>query len=787
MSETPYRSGMAAGLGVTLAAALVLALVDVLHTDGATLAVLGTWAVIALPMGLGIGAVLAAGNAMWGMGWVFGFFKRLSRDRELDHEVSAILIAGALLGGVLVLVIAKASIGLVGDSQRKAVGALLLGAVIVGIVPILALGAIPIYKLIRLGVAVKDVIFFSVALVGIAIAIFLFGRLAGIAVFALTVAIKLPAIGPIPRVLMLAVGGVAAAVLGAGFIIYTQLDYQALNLASLVLPALLPVLAIVIAIPAFALPAVRTKIPARGILAVIAAVVAAGLAFTGLRSPSEETRTAITERSYLGSRLIPMLRKLRDTDGDGYSAFFGGPDCDDRDPDVHPGAEEVPENGKDDNCIGGDGKRETPTPPLIGRAATDAGVADAPPVKSVAGGKNVLIIFVDTLRADRLGVAGYQRDGKSVTPNLDKLAAQSVRFENAFAQAPNTPRSVPSFLASRYPTQLDIDKGKKTNYPTINPGNELLFEVLKPAGFKTIGETSHFYFCDRVTKPASCPDVVSWMKSNIQQGADEWDNDGALNIPESNKDIAGPRIVAKTIAKLKELAKAPSDTGKFAMLVHFFEPHSSYMVHDGYPITETKTESLVQKYDYEIVAVDKRIGEVLDALEATGLAKTTTVIVMSDHGEAFGVHTVAGQQMFFHGQTLYRELIHVPLMFRIPGVAPRVATDVVQLIDLAPTIAALFGVKPAASWQGRSLAPAFEGKALDPKPAYAELVPVPDWDHESRSMVTADGKRHVLFDLSKWEIFDLAADPTEKDNVTGKDPDADKLKGQVTSWIERPR
>jgi arylsulfatase A-like enzyme len=163
------------------------------------------------------------------------------------------------------------------------------------------------------------------------------------------------------------------------------------------------------------------------------------------------------------------------------------------------------------------------------------------------------------------------------------------------------------------------------------------------------------------------------------------------------------------------------------------------------------------------------------------------VIVMSDHGEAFGVHTAAGQQMFFHGQTLYRELIHVPLMFRIPGVTPRVAPEVVQLIDLAPTIVALFGVKPAASWQGRSLAPAFEGKALDPKPAFAEMVPVPDWDHESRSMVTADGKRHVLFDLSKWEIFDLAADGEEKKNIAGDAADAETLKNALTGWIERPK
>lgn len=782
MSETPYRSGMVTGIGVALISALILAVVDVVHTGGAPLAVLATWAVIALPIAIGLGAVLAAGNAMWGPRWIVGFFKRLSTDRELDHKVAAIMISGGLLAGVLILVIAKASMGLVGDVQRKAIGALLLGAVVVAIIPVLALGAIPLYKLVRLAVAVKDVVFFAVALVVLAASIFVLGKIAGVGVFALAVAIKLPAIGPIPRVLMLVVGAIAAAIFGAIFIVYTQLDYQALNLMSLIMPVLLPVL-MVVAGEASSVLRLQDKMPMVRIVALAGAVAAAGIAFVGLRSPSNEVRDAVLEKSYLGPRLIPTLRKFLDKDGDGYSAFFGGPDCDDRDKDVHPGAEEVPDNGKDDNCIGGDGKKEVAvTPPDAG-----VGSGSAPPVPAkptVSGGKNVMIIFVDTLRADRLGVAGYQRDGKSLTPNLDKFAAQAVRFENAYAQAPNTPRSVPSFLGSRYPTQLDIDKGKKTNYPSINEGNELLFEVLKPAGFRTIGETSHFYFCDRERQPKSCPDVVSWMKSNIQQGADEWDNSGALNIPESNKDIAGPRIVEKTNKKLAELAKADQ---KFAMLVHLFEPHSTYVTHEGYPITESGTASLVQKYDYEIAVVDKRIGEILDQLESTGLAKTTTVIVMSDHGEAFGVHNAHGQQMFFHGQTLYKELIHVPLMFRIPGVAPRVAPDVVQLVDLSPTIVALFGVRAPAAWQGRSLAAAFEGKALDPKPAYAELVPVPDWDHESRSMITGDGKRHVLFDLSKWEIFDLAADGEERKNIAGDAADAETLKNALTGWIERPK
>jgi arylsulfatase A-like enzyme len=208
------------------------------------------------------------------------------------------------------------------------------------------------------------------------------------------------------------------------------------------------------------------------------------------------------------------------------------------------------------------------------------------------------------------------------------------------------------------------------------------------------------------------------------------------------------------------------------------------MEHEGHPITEHGTAALQQKYDYEIQFEDTLIGDLLDHLDKTGLAATTTVILMSDHGEAFGVHTFGGQRQFFHGMTLYNEVLHVPLIIRVPGNKPRQVSDVVQLIDLAPTIAALFGVKPPASWQGRSLVPALEGTALPPLPAFSEMMPSKSWPHDARSMVSADGKHHVFHRISdsRWEVYDLEKDPNETKNLVDSAPEAKQLQQQLASW-----
>src|SRR5207249_348308 len=122
------------------------------------------------------------------------------------------------------------------------------------------------------------------------------------------------------------------------YIIFRRLDYQALNLGSLFAPALLPVIALAIALVCYGPAAgVRERIPARGAMAAVAVLIALALPVLGLRgTPSDDVKEAVVDRSYVGGRLIGLLRKLSDHDHDGYSAFFGGPDCNDHDASIHP-------------------------------------------------------------------------------------------------------------------------------------------------------------------------------------------------------------------------------------------------------------------------------------------------------------------------------------------------------------------------------------------------------------------------------------------------------------------
>src|SRR5262245_56496231 len=336
----------------------------------------------------------------------------------------------------------------------------------------------------------------------------------------------------------------------------------------------------------------------------------------------------------------------------------------------------------------------------------------------------VVLVSIDTLRADHLSAYGYSR-GR--TPTIDALARESVVFEAAYSHCPLTLPSHASLFTGRLPPHTGVRDNMGFR---VKEDQKTLAERFKAAGWRTGGAVSA---------------AVLSGTTGIGRGFDLYEDAlttgaGEEALGEMQRDGA---VAVEALSRF--LAEAPQ-TKAFAFL-HLYEPHAPYAPPERY-------RSLGTAYDGEIAYADELVGRLVAALRGAGIYDRAVLVLLSDHGEGLMDH---GEQE--HGIFLYREALHVPLIVRLPG-GVRGGTRVrspVGLVDVAPTLLDLTGL-PSDGMDGGSLwAALVEGRAPS-RPQYAETL-YPLYHLGWSDLRAATDERYSYIRAPRPELFDLSQDP----------------------------
>jgi arylsulfatase A-like enzyme/Tfp pilus assembly protein PilF len=387
-----------------------------------------------------------------------------------------------------------------------------------------------------------------------------------------------------------------------------------------------------------------------------------------------------------------------------------------------------------------------------------AGCRRERPAGTAATRPNVLLVTIDTLRADHLGCYGHAR---AATPTLDALAARGVRFATAIAHVPLTGPSHASILTGRTP----LGHGFRDNGGYVIPAEaKTAAEDFRQSGYRTAAFVSGFPL-DR--------------RFGFDRGFDAYDD----HLPKGNDPRRTPYVErladATTDAALRWLG-APLPAGSpasFFLWVHYYDPHAPYE-----PPAALADRFRAAPYDGEIAFVDAQLARLLRGLEEkVGLAHTV-VLVTADHGEALGEH---GEDT--HGLFVYDATLKVPWIMAGPGLpAGRVATTVARGIDVLPTLLDYAELAPAAGVEGRSLRPAAEGREMSDAPAYAESL-YPEREFGWAPLHAWRTSKLKLIEAPRPELYDLEADAAETANRAAAQPArAEELRKTLQAALSRP-
>jgi choline-sulfatase len=374
----------------------------------------------------------------------------------------------------------------------------------------------------------------------------------------------------------------------------------------------------------------------------------------------------------------------------------------------------------------------------------------------------VLLITIDTLRADHLGCYGY---GRVRTPAMDALAVQGVRFENALAQVPITLPSHTAILTGTYPM---YNEEHDFTSPSLPASVGLLAEAFQRHGYDTAAFVSSFVLNS------------SWGLNRGFQTYDDHFGPHQFEITNpGNIERRAGETVGRLLAWFKERKQSGPTARPFFIWLHLYDPHAPYD-----PPEPFHTEYASHLYDGEIAYTDSQLKRLFDSLRASGLYDRTLIILAADHGESLGEHGEDEHSFFVYNATL-----HVPLIFKPPRgtVSPHVVRRLVGNVDVAPTLLQLLHMEDPLSrqFQGTGLASEILGRgAASARLIYSETYyPRDSFGWSDLRSISTDRFKYIQ--APHPELYDLVGDPRELHNLYGERASlATALREQLTG-IER--
>ena len=365
----------------------------------------------------------------------------------------------------------------------------------------------------------------------------------------------------------------------------------------------------------------------------------------------------------------------------------------------------------------------------------------------------MVFITIDTLRADHLGCYGYRQIR---TPNIDTLAAHSVRFERAYTPVPVTLPAHTAIFTGTYPTLSGMHdfSGNK-----LNPSQSTLASVLKQHGYATA---------------AVIGSAVLDSRFGLNKGFDfYYDHFDFNRLQESNlEEMERPGNLVADVA-LDWLGK--NYKANFFLWMHLYDPHYPYR-----PPAPYSEQYKDRPYDGEIAFADSQVGRLIAFLKAKGLYENTLIVLTGDHGESLGEH---GEKT--HGFFIYNATLHVPVIIHLPGNdTAKALPELVSLTDLMPTVLQVLKLEIPSQVQGRSLLPLMSPKKEeDSRSLYAETF-LPRIHFNWSELRSVETDKYQFIQAPKPELYDLSTDPGETRNLyPDKKAVADELHARLNALI----